>query len=212
MSGNVSNEIPNESTDSTLGSPVSDGKGTEVSDTKQGKEGKNVENQISAKEWNGHNVGDRYLLPDGSGSIEVIGFDYANSGNGGMPEVLVRGYDTNGELMGTQAVPPLAFEESLKEMQKVEAEPRNSAEKAEAVPSYLPVLHKEYDKFKKKYPDNIIMFRTGNTFTFLADDTVAAEKVLRNGELNRDSVVKNYLATAKDGAPSRITMYMILQR
>ena len=57
MSGNVSNEIPNESTDSTLGSPVSDDKGTEVSDTKQGKEGKNVENQISAKEWNGHNDG-----------------------------------------------------------------------------------------------------------------------------------------------------------
>ena len=39
LSGNVSNEIPNEPTDFTLGSPVSAGKGKKSSDTVQGNEG-----------------------------------------------------------------------------------------------------------------------------------------------------------------------------
>lgn len=43
---------------------------------------------IKTTEWNGHKVGDRYLIPDGDGNTaEIIGFDYTNSGDNGMPEV-----------------------------------------------------------------------------------------------------------------------------
>ena len=67
------------------------GKDTDSSSNLQEKDGKNVRNQISTGEWNGHKVGDRFLSPNGGGeTAEIIGFDYANSGEGGMPEVLVR--------------------------------------------------------------------------------------------------------------------------
>ena len=79
---------------------------------------------IKTTEWNGHKVGDRYLSPNGDGeTAEIIGFDYTHAGENGMPEVLLRGYDKDGNLLGTEAVPPLVFEDNVRDLQKLEAEP-----------------------------------------------------------------------------------------
>ena len=65
---------------SALPSDVSAFKDTDSSANAQGKDGKNVRNQISTREWNGHKVGDKYLSPNGGGeTAEIIGFDYTNS-------------------------------------------------------------------------------------------------------------------------------------
>ena len=65
---------------STLPSDVSAFKDTDSSANAQEKDGKNVRNQISTREWNGHKVGDKYLSPNGGGeTAEIIGFDYTNS-------------------------------------------------------------------------------------------------------------------------------------
>lgn len=56
------------------------GKDTDSSANTQEKDGKNVRNKISTREWNGHKVGDKYLSPNGGGeTAEIIGFDYTNS-------------------------------------------------------------------------------------------------------------------------------------
>lgn len=79
---------------------------------------------IKTTEWNGHKVGDRYLSPNGDGeTAEIIGFDYTHAGENGMPEVLLRGYDKDGNLLGTEAVPPLVFDDMVRDAQKLEAEP-----------------------------------------------------------------------------------------
>ena len=79
---------------------------------------------IKTTEWNGHKVGDRYLSPNGDGeTAEIIGFDYTHAGENGMPEVLLRGYDKDGNLLGTEAVPPLVFEDMVRDARKLEAEP-----------------------------------------------------------------------------------------
>ena len=65
---------------SALPSDVSAFKDTDSSANTQEKDGKNVRNQISTREWNGHKVGDKYLSPNGGGeTAEIIGFDYTNS-------------------------------------------------------------------------------------------------------------------------------------
>jgi hypothetical protein len=138
--------------------------GTEDTETPEVPEGKEKRGQdaapiepeptqpIKTTEWNGHKVGDRYLSPNGDGeTAEIVGFDYTHAGENGMPEVLLRGYDKDGNLLGTEAVPPLVFEDNVRDLQKLGEKPKTGqAEQGAATESQQTGAKREGGKAEKK--------------------------------------------------------------
>lgn len=72
-----------------------------------------VEERALEREWNGYKAGLRFS-PDAETDVEIEGFDYGNAGESGIPEVIVRGYDKEGNFLGTEVIPGQEFDDGYR--------------------------------------------------------------------------------------------------